>query len=57
MDNNNSTNSPKRAYGGYRKLLSYQNSTIVYDLTVIFCGKYIEKRSRTYDQMVQVIRF
>lgn len=44
------------AHGGYRKLLSYQNATIVYDLTVMFCAKYISKFSRTKDQMEQAAR-
>lgn len=57
MDNNKRDSfSSKKTYGGYRKLLSYQTSTIVYDLTVIFCAKYIDKRSRTHDQMVQAGR-
>ncbi len=57
MDNNKSDNSfSKRAYGGYRNLFSYQNSTIVYDLTVVFCSKYVDKFSRTHDQMVQAAR-
>jgi len=43
-------------HGGYRKLISYQMATIVYDATVKFCEKYIEKRSRTHDQMVQAAR-
>lgn len=29
---------------------------LVYDLTVRFCDKYIDKRSRTHDQMVQAAR-
>src|SRR3989338_11319119 len=44
------------AHGGYRKLLSYQNAAIVYDLTVIFCKKYIDRFSRTKDQMEQAAR-
>lgn len=43
-------------HGGYRKLLSYQMSTVVYDLTVEFVDRYIEFRSRTKDQMVQAAR-
>ena len=45
-----------RNYGGYRKLISYQNATIVYDLTIFFCRKYIDFRSRTKDQMEQAAR-
>lgn len=43
-------------HGGYQKLKSYQNAEIVYDATVKFCDKYIDRRSRTHDQMVQAAR-
>ncbi len=43
-------------HGGYRKLISYQMAEIVYDATVKFCERFIDKRSRTYDQMVQAAR-
>ena len=43
-------------HGGYRELRSYQNSEIVYDGTVKFCDKFIDRRSRTHDQMVQAAR-
>jgi len=43
-------------HGGYRDLRSYQNSEIVYDGTVKFCEKFIDRRSRTHDQMVQAAR-
>ena len=43
-------------HGGYRKLLSYQKAEIIYDLTVIFCRRFLEKRDRTVDQMVQAAR-
>ena len=44
------------AHGGYRKLLSFQISQLVYDLTVRFCERYVDRYSRTYDQMVQAAR-
>ena len=44
------------AHGGYRELKSYQNAEIVYDATVKFCDKFIDRRSRTHDQMVQAAR-
>lgn len=47
---------PKTGYGGYRHLRSYQMTTIIYDLTVVFCGMYLERKSRTNDQMVQAAR-
>src|SRR6476620_593130 len=43
-------------HGGYRKLKSFQVAQLVYDVTVRFCARYVEKRSRTYDQMVQAAR-
>ncbi|HEX6094882.1 MAG TPA: four helix bundle suffix domain-containing protein [Thermoanaerobaculia bacterium] len=43
-------------HGGYRKLLSYRKAEIVYDLTVRFCARFLEKRDRTVDQMVQAAR-
>jgi four helix bundle suffix protein len=43
-------------HGGYRNLLSYQRSEVVYDATVRFCGRYLERRDRTVDQMVQAAR-
>jgi len=43
-------------HGGYRNLKSYQMAEIVYDSTVAFCERFIDKRSRTYDQMVQAAR-
>jgi four helix bundle suffix protein len=43
-------------HGGYRKLKSFQMAQLVYDLTVRFCDRYIDKRSRTHDQMVQAAR-
>ena len=50
------TTNPISAHGGYRKLLSYQTSEIIYDFTVEFCKKYISYKSRTIDQMVQAAR-
>lgn len=43
-------------HGGYRKLKSFQVAEVVYDLTVRFCAKYIDRFSRTRDQMVQAAR-
>ena len=43
-------------HGGYRKLKSYQNAEIVYDATVKFCDRFVDRRSRTHDQMVQAAR-
>jgi four helix bundle suffix protein len=43
-------------HGGFRSLKSYQMSEIVYDGTVVFCDRWIGRRSRTHDQMVQAAR-
>ncbi len=43
-------------HGGYKNLLSYQKAEIVYDGTVRFCQRFLSKRDRTYDQMVQAAR-
>jgi four helix bundle suffix protein len=40
-------------HGGYRDLLSYRKTCIVYDGTLRFCARYVDRRSRTTDQMVQ----
>lgn len=49
-----------KPHGGYRSLLSFQTATLIYDLTVIFCDRYMtyktNKSYRTYDQMVQAAR-
>jgi restriction system protein len=43
-------------YGGYRKLRSFQSAQLVYDATVTFCNRFVDKRSRTHDQMIQAAR-
>lgn len=43
-------------HGGYRGLKSFQHAEIVYDATVRFCERFIDKRSRTHDQMIQAAR-
>src|SRR5215216_4563358 len=43
-------------HGGYQDLLSYQKALVVYQATLHFCGRFIDKRSRTHDQMVQAAR-
>jgi hypothetical protein len=43
-------------HGGYENLLSFQKARIVYDGTVRFCERFLNKRDRTYDQMVQAAR-
>ena len=43
-------------HGGYSNLKSFQIARLVYDLTVRFCDLYIDRKSRTHDQMVQAAR-
>ncbi len=44
------------AHGGYKNLLSYRKTVIVYDITVCFCQRFMRPRDRTIDQMVQAAR-
>ncbi len=43
-------------HGGYRRLKSFQLAQLIYDVTVRFCARYVDRRSRTRDQMVQAAR-
>jgi four helix bundle suffix protein len=43
-------------HGGYRNLKSFQIAQLVYDVTVRFCERYVDRFSRTRDQMVQAAR-
>ena len=43
-------------HGGYRSLVSYRKAEVVYDITVHFCARFLERRDRTVDQMVQAAR-
>ena len=45
-----------RKSSGYRRLASIQAATMIYDATVWFCEKFVDRRSRTVDQMVQAAR-
>jgi restriction system protein len=40
----------------YKDLKSYQNTVIIYDFTAEFAARYIDRSSRTKDQMVQAAR-
>ena len=51
---NNESLIPK--HGSYRKLKSFQVAQLAYDVTVRFCDKYVDRFSRTKDQMVQAAR-
>jgi four helix bundle suffix protein len=43
-------------HGSYRHLKSFQIAQLAYDVTVRFCDRYIDRFSRTRDQMVQAAR-
>lgn len=43
-------------HGGYRNLKSFQMAELCFDVTVRFCKRYVDRRSRTHDQMVQAAR-
>jgi four helix bundle suffix protein len=43
-------------HGGYRKLITFQKSQIIYDGTVYFTKRFFNKYDRTIDQMVQAAR-
>ncbi len=56
MSNKDNSTNLIPPHGGYQKLQSYQMSEIVYDATAIFCSRFVDKFSRTTDQMVQAAR-
>jgi len=43
-------------HGAYEELLSCRKSVIVYDGTVCFCDRFMHRRDRTVDQMIQAAR-
>jgi four helix bundle protein len=43
-------------HGGYARLLAYQKALVVFQGTVRFCERFLKKRDRTVDQMVQAAR-
>ena len=42
--------------GNYKKLLSYQKSNVIFEMTYYFCHTYMQRGDRTIDQMVQAAR-
>ena len=54
MENKNEGFIP--VHGGYRNLITYQKSEIIYDGTFYFCERFFRKYDRTIDQMVQAAR-
>lgn len=53
MTENNSFIPP---HGNYKKLLSYQKTVVIYDITFRFCERFLRKSERTNDQMLQAAR-
>lgn len=45
---------PRR--GNYQKLLSYQKTEVIYEMTYYFCERFLLRGDRTIDQMVQAAR-
>lgn len=43
-------------HGGYKHTKTWQLADLIYDVTVRFCDKFVDRRSRTHDQMVQAAR-
>ena len=44
-------------HGGYKKLIVYRKSDVIYEGTVVFCRRFLPPRGdRTVDQMVQAAR-
>ena len=46
----------RKRKAGYEYLLAYKITVPVYDYTVEFCRRWVDRRSRTVDQMVQAAR-
>lgn len=42
--------------GNYKKLLSYQKSDVIYQMTFDFCSRFLSRGDRTIDQMIQAAR-
>lgn len=43
-------------HGGYRNLKAYQLAEMLYDFTCRFCDRYVPRKDRHHDQMVQAAR-
>ena len=43
-------------HGGYKNLITYQKSEVIYDGTIYFTNRFFKKFDRTIDQMVQAAR-
>ncbi|MFP5040943.1 hypothetical protein [Parasediminibacterium sp. JCM 36343] len=58
MENDSSNNNKGfiPPHGGYRNLLTFQKSEIIYDGTVYFTNHFFQKYDTTIGQMVQATR-
>jgi four helix bundle suffix protein len=54
MDNSKSI--IDNGHRNYTSLLCYKKAVVIYDLTYHFCSRFIDKKDRTYDQMIQAAR-
>ena len=45
-----------RSNGSCRNMYFYRKSVVIYDLTFYFANKYLNKKDRTVDQMIQAAR-
>lgn len=41
---------------GYRGLKTFQLARLIFDITIRFCARFVDKKSRTHDKMVQAAR-
>lgn len=53
LDKNSTPDGFIPVHGGYKKLISYKKSEIVYDGTAYFCKRFFFRGDRTIDQMIQ----
>ena len=56
MENNKNKEGFIPVHGGYRNLITYQKSEVIYDGTAYFTRRFFKKYDRTIDQMVQAAR-
>ena len=56
MEKNQNSKGFIPVHGGYRNLITYQKSEVIYDGTVYFTKRFFNKYDRTIDQMVQAAR-
>ncbi|MDE5631627.1 MAG: four helix bundle suffix domain-containing protein [Muribaculaceae bacterium] len=42
--------------GNYKELISYQKTDVIYQITYVFCHRFLQKGDRTIDQMIQAAR-